>query len=800
MRPIAAIAAIAVASVFALKSPIKTLYCVLRGLLFFGICLRFFIYRSHKMKREWHYFGLVACLCALGAVGGCEKGTQVKSSAAEDLPVSRVVMYQSGIGYVERNGVVSGSELVLHIRPDQINDILKSLTVIDRSNGRPVSISLPVDHAALDALSQIPSQIRDGGIRSLLEAFRGANVRIKTKKRSVSGRIVGVETQFKQVLADEIVPDSSTVTVLAGGNVLEVLPVADIRSVSLGDPSLAEGLARSLNISLNEGDWKQIELRISMDKSDRRELALSYLVAMPTWKPAYRLVLNDSDKGTLQGWAIVSNVTGSDWRAIDFSLVSGRPMSFAYDLYRPQFLSRPDLSSLGDQKAEAPVVVQSSYAKNAKASATASAKTRAYGQNQKRAAVMGAPAADMVISNMAMRALNDASDEGAGYGAYEPEAEADSVYAEESAAAAASAPITSDEMIRNFALRASQTQIGSFDEYKINAKLTIPDGNTALVNLIQSDVDARETRMFKPVSDMRGFNQFYKGWTQTESYQTIELNNRLGVALDSGPITIYRTGAVIGEGYLSRTERGAVAYVTFAKEGRLEVRVSDEAESSSDRLRSVENGNCVYDAEQKSTRTFEFSSQIPSQVTALLQIPKFEGWTPVDFPDAVTANDSAYVIAADIEPNASKPVALTMAYTRSVTRSLRPEQSMVCYNAIKKAYAENAFDDIQKPLFAQYLADAKQYETNETRLRSLRERQNEIRNDQTSLSSTLSGLEKIKSANAEKLRNQILTRQQSNEKKLLEITNEIYEIQVQNGDMRLRMQSYIKTLNYARKS
>ena len=749
------------------------------------------------MKRYLHYFGLAACLCAFGAIGGCEKGTQVKSSAAEDLPVSRVVMYQSGIGYVERNGVVSGSELILHIRPDQINDILKSLTVIDRSNGRPVSISLPVDHAALDALSQIPSQVRDGGIRSLLEAFRGANVRIKTKKRSVSGRIVGVETQFKQVSPDEIVPDASTVTVLADGNVLEVLPVGDIRSVSLNDPSLVEGLARSLNISLNEGDWKQIELRISMDKADRRELALSYLVAMPTWKPAYRLVLSDSDKGTLQGWAIVSNVTGSDWRAIDFSLVSGRPMSFTYDLYRPQFLSRPDLSSLGDQKAEAPVVVQSSYAKKTKASAGAAADSRAYGHNQKRAAVMAAPAAaDMLNSNLAMRAFDDAAADDAGYGAYEPEA--DIAYAEDSAAEYAA--ITNEEMIRNFARQASQTQIGSFDEYKINAKLTIPDGNTALVNLIQSDVGARETRMFKPVSDMRGFNQFYKGWTQTESYQTIELNNSLGVALDSGPITIYRTGAVIGEGYLSRTESGAMAYVTFAKEGRLEVRVSDESESSSERLRSVENGNCAYDAEQKSTRVFEFSSQIPSQVTALLQIPKFEGWTPVDFPDAVTSNDSAYVISADIGPNASKKVALAMAYTRSVTRSLRPEQSMVCYNAIKKAYDENAFDDIQKPLFEQYLGDAKQYETNETRLRSLRERQNEIRNDQTSLSSTLGGLGKIKSANAEKLRNQILTRQQSNEKKLLDITNEIYEIQVQNGDIRLRMQSYIKTLNYARKS
>ena len=128
------------------------------------------------MKKSVYRAGILLRLLSACALCGCAKDTNVRSPTSEDLPVSRVVMYQSGIGYIERNGVVEGDELVLHIRPDQINDILKSLTVIDRANGRPVSISLPVDHTTLDALSQIPHQVRDGGIRSLLEAFRGANV------------------------------------------------------------------------------------------------------------------------------------------------------------------------------------------------------------------------------------------------------------------------------------------------------------------------------------------------------------------------------------------------------------------------------------------------------------------------------------------------------------------------------------------------------------------------------------------------------------------------------------------------
>lgn len=748
------------------------------------------------MKKSINRAGILLGLVSACALYGCDKSAGVERSASEDLPVSRVVMYQSGIGYVERSGVVSGDELVLRIRPDQINDILKSLTVIDRADGRPVSISLPVDHTTLDALSQIPHQVRDGGIRSLLEAFRGANVEIKTKKKKFSGRIVGVETQLKQVLIDETMPDSSTVTLLTKGNVLEVIAVDDILSVSLHDSSLAAGLDKSLNISLNEGDWKLIELRIRMDKANSRELALSYLVAMPTWKPAYRLVLGNENKGTLQGWAIVSNVTGADWQNIDFSLVSGRPMSFTYDLYRPQFLDRPDLTALSEQRAEAPVVTQSAYLKD------------------KVGAPQAAPSMDNGDSTAAFRNMRAAYKQMESTGSSMDHAKADYaadaiVEAEQfvdmdagggmEAKAAPREMITNEEMINHFAQQASQTQIGAFDEYRLASKLSIPDGNTALVNLIQTELVARDTRMFKPVANMYGFNQFYKGWRQTESYQTIELNNTSGVALDAGPITIYRDSTVIGEGYLSRTEKDSSAYITFAKEGRLDVQVTDSVDVNTLRLATVQDGFCSYDNEEKTTKTFTFTSHIPSTVTALLQIPKFDGWTPVDFPESVAVNDSAYVVSSNIPENGSQSVALTMSRTRSHRQTLDPQRADFCHKAIKLAYESGAFDEIQKPLFEQYLEDAQNYETNASRIRVLQDRQREIEKDQTSLTNNLRGLSRIKSANAEKLRNQILSRQQANERKLVEITSELYEIQVANGDMQLRMQSYLKSLNYVRK-
>ncbi|MFY0535124.1 hypothetical protein [Nannocystis pusilla] len=69
-----------------------------------------------------------------------------------------MVLYRNGIGYFERRGEVKGDALVIKVRKDQVNDLLKSLTVIDRKSGQAVSVSMPLDpeswaNAALSTLA-----------------------------------------------------------------------------------------------------------------------------------------------------------------------------------------------------------------------------------------------------------------------------------------------------------------------------------------------------------------------------------------------------------------------------------------------------------------------------------------------------------------------------------------------------------------------------------------------------------------------------------------------------------------------
>jgi hypothetical protein len=111
-------------------------------------------------------------------LAGCAE-TSTGPRTATRLPVTRAVLYQNGIGYFERRGKLDDDVLRIRVRPDQIRDVLKSLTVVDLSAGRPVSIALPIEKSRLKQLSELPEQVRtEGGLLALVRAFRGARCEI----------------------------------------------------------------------------------------------------------------------------------------------------------------------------------------------------------------------------------------------------------------------------------------------------------------------------------------------------------------------------------------------------------------------------------------------------------------------------------------------------------------------------------------------------------------------------------------------------------------------------------------------
>ncbi len=87
----------------------------------------------------------LGCVVLAGCTGLTCLGQERKAdkpAAGATLPLAEVVLYSSGVGYFQRDGVVQGNAQVdLRFKVDNINDLLKSLVVLDFDGGRVSTVT-----------------------------------------------------------------------------------------------------------------------------------------------------------------------------------------------------------------------------------------------------------------------------------------------------------------------------------------------------------------------------------------------------------------------------------------------------------------------------------------------------------------------------------------------------------------------------------------------------------------------------------------------------------------------------------
>ncbi|MBS2015735.1 MAG: DUF4139 domain-containing protein [Deltaproteobacteria bacterium] len=97
----------------------------------------------------------------------------------------------------------------------------------------------------------------------------------------------------------------------------------------------------------SHGEGGAIDMKIGLTKGATpgaaRRLRLSYVTEAPSWKPSYRVVVGKSGKVELQGWAIVDNTSGEDWRDVKLGVGASSAMSFRFDLKGLRMVQRETL-------------------------------------------------------------------------------------------------------------------------------------------------------------------------------------------------------------------------------------------------------------------------------------------------------------------------------------------------------------------------------------------------------------------------------------------------------------------------
>ena len=109
------------------------------------------------------------------------------------LPIVKMTLYKHGVGFFTRYGEQPGETVALAFRTAEMNDLLKSLTVV-AAGGQVLGVDYqtPEDKAALLQRSSFRLS-DDASLRDLLRDLRGRRVEITTTAGNHSGIVVGVD-------------------------------------------------------------------------------------------------------------------------------------------------------------------------------------------------------------------------------------------------------------------------------------------------------------------------------------------------------------------------------------------------------------------------------------------------------------------------------------------------------------------------------------------------------------------------------------------------------------------------------
>jgi len=428
-------------------------------------------------------------------------GTLVMSGA--ELPVTRVVIYKNGVAYFERAGAVAAGEAArLEFKAADMDDVLKSLVVEDRTGGGVAQVRYELDEPLEKKLADAGVQLLPGQpLAVLLDQWRGARVEMSYGGAALKGAILSgrlVEGGQQQGQRQEL-------TLLLDSGEIRMIAVENASGIRLEDARLQQQLQAALLAYTQSRSQEKRSLLIESTGQGSRNLAARYVVPAPIWKSSYRLTLPDSGEATLEGWAIVENTTGEDWSKVELTVVSGRPVSFISRLYEPRYVRRR-VASLRDEEAAAPVLHEGTVVQEMAAD-------MAEGGERKVMALRGAPASRM----------------------------------------AGAPPPPPAPMMSSVAVATAVREAGELFEYRFANPVSARRGESLLLPFVQQKISARRLLVY---SDRSSANP----------RAAAELTNNTGKTLDGGPITVAQGGAYAGEALMETFKAGDKRLISYAED------------------------------------------------------------------------------------------------------------------------------------------------------------------------------------------------------------------------------------------
>src|SRR5262245_52281118 len=127
-------------------------------------------------------------------------------TGAQRLPLRRIILYKSGVGYFEHAGQVRGNQdIQIDLTSSQLDDILKSLTALDLNGGRIAGARYNSQDSTAHHLALLPISMEETPtLPALLRVLRGSRLEVRSgAAKAYRFRIEVPSKQTKTLILEE---------------------------------------------------------------------------------------------------------------------------------------------------------------------------------------------------------------------------------------------------------------------------------------------------------------------------------------------------------------------------------------------------------------------------------------------------------------------------------------------------------------------------------------------------------------------------------------------------------------------
>jgi hypothetical protein len=567
------------------------------------------------MKNE----AIVVVLAVLAA--GLPVLAQQPRPGSTDLPITRVVLFSSGVGYFQREGQVDGSTRVdLQFHTQSINDLLKSLVLQDTGGGQISAVSydsrdpvektlksFAIDLTSNPSLGQLLGQVRGEQVELISFGEQGK----KGQPTALTGVIVGMQKQKEPVGKDQVI-ETEQLNLLTNEG-LQSVALGQVQRVRFLKPELEREFRKALEVLATAHDKQKKTVSLSFQGKAKRSVRVGYVTESPIWKTSYRLSLEKEakeSKAFLQGWAIVENTTDEDWNQVSLGLISGRPISFQMDLYDPLYVPRPIVepelfASLRPQTYAGNMFSMSKEGRAQGESKDLGAREKMLGR-----AATASPAAGMSAAR--------------GGGVRGGEAD----------------PHKAELNFRQgVASVAVATELGEYFQYQLEQPVSLARQKSALLPIVNAPVEASKVSIYNDQVHVK--------------YPLLGLRfkNTTGLHLMQGPLTIFEGSSYAGDARIGDLQPKETRLVSYAVD--LGTEVAPEHKKANDNLVAIKVFKGVMHASHKvrQTKVYTVKNRAEHSRLVLLEHPYRSDWKLVTPEKAAEQTRDVYRFEIQAEPN-----------------------------------------------------------------------------------------------------------------------------------------------------